>query len=215
MGISSGPRRPQGPSAVKAWAKDRLDARTWHRLHRAKAEWLRHSEGLLHLTLLGVGHLPSQHARVAAYRAAGMSLSSGVVIYGGAEVRYPSRICIGPNSVVGNRAILDGRGGIHIGEDVNVSTGVWIWTVQHDPASLSFGTKSGRVTIRDYAWLSARAQVLPGVTVGQGAVVAAGAVVTRDVPDYAIVAGVPARPIGQRPRNLAYSTADYPFLPFI
>jgi acetyltransferase-like isoleucine patch superfamily enzyme len=152
---------------------------------------------------------------MAAYRGAGMLLGRGVVIYGGAEVRAPSHIRIGSGSIVGHRAILDGRCGIDMGEDVNLSTGVWIWTMQHDPANPSFGTTSGAVTIHDHAWLSARTQILPGVTIGRGAVVAAGAVVTHDVPDYTIVGGIPARPIGQRPRNLAYSLADFPFLPFI
>jgi maltose O-acetyltransferase len=71
----------------------------------------------------------------------------------------------------------------------------------------------GPVTIHDHAWISARAIILPCVTIGQGAVVAAGAVVTRDVPEYSIVGGVPAKPIGTRPKNLDYCPADY-VLPF-
>ena len=58
--------------------------------------------------------------------------------------------------------------------------------------------------IGDWAWLSFRSTILPGVTIGEGAVVAAGAVVTRDVPPYAIVAGIPARVVGERPRELDY-----------
>jgi maltose O-acetyltransferase len=61
------------------------------------------------------------------------------------------------------------------------------------------------VVVGDHAWLSFRCTVLPGVTIGEGAVVAAGAVVTKDVPRYAIVAGIPARVIGERsPRGLDY-----------
>jgi len=202
-------------SAAKALAKETLGPDARRGLQRAHDEWFRHREGLRHLGLLAIGHVPSQHARMAAYRAAGMSLGRDVVIYGGAEVRDPSGIHIGAGSIVGHRAILDGRCGIDMGENVNLSTGVWIWTMQHDPASSSFGTNSGAVTIGDHAWLSARAQILPGVTIGRGAVVAAGAVVTHDVPEYTIVGGVPARPIGERPRDLAYSLAAFPFLPFI
>ena len=70
-------------------------------------------------------------------------------------------------------------------------------------------TKGDKVTISDYAWLSSRTTILPGVTIGEGAVVAAGAVVTKDVADHAIVAGVPARVIGTRTANLEYRLGEY------
>jgi maltose O-acetyltransferase len=71
--------------------------------------------------------------------------------------------------------------------------------------SPDFAGRTAPVVIEDFAWLGSRAMVLPGVTVGKGAVVAAGAVVTRDVPPYAIVGGVPARVIGERERGLDYA----------
>ena len=67
------------------------------------------------------------------------------------------------------------------------------------------------VKIEDYAWLGTRATVLAGVTIGRGAVVATGAVVTRDVEAYTVVAGIPARKIGERPRDLAYSCRWMPW----
>jgi acetyltransferase-like isoleucine patch superfamily enzyme len=63
----------------------------------------------------------------------------------------------------------------------------------------------------DHAWIGARAIILPGVTVGEGAVVSAGSVVSRDVPPYTIVAGNPAEVIGQRTRDLRYRTRYFPF----
>ena len=68
----------------------------------------------------------------------------------------------------------------------------------HDPL---FPEVLAPVTVCDYAWVGSRAMILPGVTVGEGAVVAAGAVVTRDVAPYSVVAGVPARPVGTRSRK--------------
>lgn len=65
--------------------------------------------------------------------------------------------------------------------------------------------------IEDHAWIGARVIILPGVTVGEGAVVAAGAVVTRSVPPYAVVGGVPAKRIGERNRDLLYRTKFSPF----
>ena len=60
------------------------------------------------------------------------------------------------------------------------------------------------IEIDDYAWIGSRATVLPGVKIGKGAVVAAGAVVTKDVTPYLVVGGVPARPLGTRSTDLRY-----------
>jgi acetyltransferase-like isoleucine patch superfamily enzyme len=184
-------------------------------LKRAKRQYCRHRDGVKFLTLTLVGYLPAQGLRLAVYRAAGVRLGPRVVIYGGAEIREPKGISIGEGSVIGHRAILDGRGGLSIGKHVNLSTGVWLWTLEHDPADPAFGVKGGPIVIEDHVWLSAGVQVLTGVTVGEGAVVAAGSVVTKDVPPFTIVGGVPGRAIGERPRGLAYSPGDFPFIPFV
>jgi acetyltransferase-like isoleucine patch superfamily enzyme len=194
---------------------DNVDVATLDRLRRVKSDVLRHRDGAALLGLFSVGCVPSQHLRQAAYRAAGMRIAPGAVIYGGLEIRHPAGVSIGTGSVIGHRAILDGRLGISIGEHVNLSTGVWIWTLQHDPASATFSTGGGPVVIEHHVWLSAGVQVLPGVTLGEGAVAAAGAVVTRDVPAHAIVAGVPAVQIGERRSDLSYSPAAFPFIPFV
>lgn len=163
------------------------------------------------------GRVPSHTIRNLIYRRLyGAQIARSTVIYGGAEIRAAHKLRIGENTTIGHGAVLDARGGLTIGNNVNFSSGVWVWTMQHDPQDPSFGLKTAPVTIKDYAWLSSRSTVLPGVTVGEGAVVAAGAVVTKDVADYTIVGGIPAKPIGQRPRNLCYAlgkAAD--FTPFI
>ena len=146
---------------------------------------------------------------------AGMKLGRRSIIYGGAEVRHARMITIGDGSIVGNGAILDGRLGITIGRNVNFSTGVWIWTVQHDYRSPDFGDQGGAVTIGDYAWISCPAVILPGVSIGEGAVVAAGAIVTKDVPPYAVVGGVPARILGERPRGLHYDLSAGQYIHFL
>ena len=68
------------------------------------------------------------------------------------------------------------------------------------------------MTIHSRAWIAYRAIILPGLTVAEGAVVAAGAVVTRDVPAFAIVAGSPARVVGTRNRDLTYRLGMDAFL---
>ena len=89
---------------------------------------------------------------------------------------------------------------VAIGHYVDIAPEVNVWTLQHDPMDPLFGTKAGGVTLNDYVWIGNRATILPGVEVGEGAVVAAGAVVTKNVEPYTLVAGVPARRIGERRR---------------
>jgi len=135
------------------------------------------------------------------------------VIYGKAEIRSPKKIKIGTNSIIGHNAILDGRGGLEIGNNVNFSSGVWIWTAEYDKDDPYFIATSGKVEIDDYAWVSCRVTILPGTKIGKGAVICAGAVVTKDVPPYAIVGGVPAKIIGERNKDLRYRLEGH--IPFV
>jgi len=159
------------------------------------------------------GLVPLQTIRFAIYRVFGLTLGRDSVIYGGCDVRHPKRICIGTGSAIGGRCLLDGRSGLRIGNSVNLSGEVWLLTLEHDPNSPDFGVRGGPVVINDYVWVGGKAIILPGVTVGRGAVVGCGAVVTKDVPEYAIVAGVPAKIIGERARDLNYKCG--PGLPLI
>jgi acetyltransferase-like isoleucine patch superfamily enzyme len=159
------------------------------------------------------GKVPSQWLRHTIYcRLYGMTLGDGSVVYNGCQLREPHKIRIGKNSSIGDQCILDGRAGLTIGDCVNFSTGVWIWTMQHDPSDPGFRGEGAPVAVEDFAWLSCRVVVLPGVTIGKGAVVAAGAVVTKSVEPFTIVGGVPARKIGERPQNLDYKLGAW--LPF-
>lgn len=92
-----------------------------------------------------------------------------------------------------------------IGNNVDIAQEVNIWTEQHDYNSPTYASVCKPVKIEDYVWIASRATVLPGVTIGKGAVVASGAIVTKDVPPYTVVAGVPARPIGIRNKELTYN----------
>ncbi|MCX5890462.1 MAG: acyltransferase [Deltaproteobacteria bacterium] len=170
--------------------------------------------GLYYLFVLICGKIPSHFLRKQLYRLLGLRIGEHSTIYGGAEIRHVHRVKIGDNSIIGHSAILDGRGGLEIGNNVNFSSGVWIWTVQHDKDDPYFGIKSGKVIIEDYAWIACRAIILPDVTIGKGAVVCAGAVVTKNVEPYSIVAGIPAKKIGERTSNLLYNLGDFGYIPF-
>jgi acetyltransferase-like isoleucine patch superfamily enzyme len=139
-------------------------------------------------------------------------MASGAHIYRGAEIWAPRGVRIGRNTSIGKDAIIDGRGGVIIGANVNISSQAAIWTMEHVVDDPEFDAHPAGVVVKDRAWLSFRATILPGVEVGEGAVVAAGAIVTRDVPAFTVVAGVPAREIGRRSRDLRYELPPpFPF----
>jgi len=115
-------------------------------------------------------------------------------------------LVIGKNSVINARCRLDNRGTITIGENVSISQEVVILTADHDADRADFAGRTLPVHIGDYAWIGTRAMILPGVKIGKGALVAAGALVTSDVMPYAVVAGVPARVIKMRREDLNYQT---------
>ncbi|HEY5182492.1 MAG TPA: acyltransferase [Dermatophilaceae bacterium] len=152
-----------------------------------------------------VGKLPVHRLRIWLIRAWGGKIHPTVTFYHGFEIRAARRLTIGPRTNIGNDAILDARGSLTIGSDVNFSTGVNVWTGQHGWNDPGFAYEAEPVIIGDRAWISARVTILPGVTVGEGAVVAAGSVVTRDVPAYTLVGGVPAKFLGVRRSDLTYS----------
>jgi len=117
---------------------------------------------------------------------------------------------IGARSVINRGCIIDVRTGLTIGADVSISPEVAILSTQHDLNDVEFSLQGKRVVIEDHVWIGMRATVLPGVTIGRGAVIAAGAVVTKDVAPLDIVAGVPARPVGRRKLDPNYKLPNPP-----
>ncbi len=171
-----------------------------------------------YLTNVIIAHCPSYTVRHCWYRRVlgveiglGSALLMGQYFYiRGRPGRGKASITIGKHTVINRQCCLDGRGGLRIGDNVSISPGVWLLTDAHDLQDPGFTEKLAPVEIEDYAWLGSRAMVMPGVTIGRGAVVAAGAVVTKEVPPYTVVGGVPARPIGARSRDLRYQLAYKP-----
>lgn len=176
-----------------------------------------YAHSLIVVGLKVLAYLPSHALRIAGLRAAGADLGHDILIYHGFWAWYPWRLSIGNHTVVGDHVILDARGGLQIGESVNISSEVAIWTGQHDMQSPDFAYVKDAVKIGNHAWLSFRSVILPGVSVGEGAVIAAGAVVTKDVPPYTVMAGIPAKPIGVRNQDLRYDLGrgDGSFLRFV
>jgi len=112
---------------------------------------------------------------------------------------------IGENTAINRKCYLDSRGGLEIGNSVCISPEVQIITAQHKVNDPNFTFITKPVYINDYVWVGTRAIILPGVTLGKGCVVAAGAVVTKSFPDFSVVGGVPAKLISKRTDGLDYS----------
>lgn len=155
--------------------------------------------------LTDIGYFPSHRVRGFFYRRAGLQVDPTSSIHWRAEFYAPERIFVGRDCTIGDSAFLDGRSGLRIGNSVNFGSHVTIFTRQHDVNSPDFEETGGPVTVGDHAWISSHAIVLPGVTIGEGGVVAAGAVVSKDVEPYTVVGGNPARFIKDRSRDLHYT----------
>ncbi len=155
------------------------------------------------LALKWVSEIPSHHIRNFFYRYIYLiNMADKVVIYYGAEIRTPTSLKIGRGSIIGDNAILDAREGIEIGENVCLASNVSIWTLQHDYRDPYFACNPehyGPVKIGDRAWIGPNTIILRNVYVGEGAVVAAGAVVTKDVPPYTLVGGGTGKTLRKAP----------------
>lgn len=154
-----------------------------------------------------VRHVPITGVRIWLYCLLGISIAerSSTNIMMATDVHAPRRIEIGPRTTIGRHCLLDGRGGLRIGAQVNISSYALLITGTHDPHARDFAGRLAPIVIGDHAWLATRVTVLPGCCIGAGAVVATGAVVTADVAPYTIVGGVPAKKLGDRRRDLEYS----------
>ena len=133
-----------------------------------------------------------------------VQLGEGSSTHMGLRLYTYGHLSIGNTCVIDRDCVLDSRGSIVIGDNVNISPEVMILTAYHDPDDENFAGAEKPVVIEDYAWLATRSLILPGVKVGRGAIVAAGSVVTKDVPPNAIVGGNPARFIRERKGTQRY-----------
>jgi acetyltransferase-like isoleucine patch superfamily enzyme len=149
---------------------------------------------LLHLA----GYIPVHTIRRFFYKLAGVKIGKGSSVHTGTRFYNPANISIGEDSIIGENCVLDGRDKLIIGDHVDIASEVMIYNAQHDINDPDFAPIKKSVSVHDYVFIGPRAIVLPGVSIAKGAVVAAGAVVTKDVDEYCIVGGVPAREIGKR-----------------
>lgn len=155
--------------------------------------------------------IPSYRIRHRFLRRLNVKIGKDSNILRNTQFLSPWNIVIGDNCVINSETLLDGRGGkILIGNNVDIAREVNIWTLEHDPHDDYHKAIGGDVIIEDYVWIASRVTILPKVRIGRGAVIASGAVVTKDVPEMAIVGGVPAKVIGTRKSKLKYTLNYHP-----
>ena len=164
---------------------------------------LRHHSELL-FNALGT-HVPSRRVREWWLRSLGAAIGENVAIFRGTTVLDPARLRIADNCAIGWRCVLDARGGLEIGTNVSIASDCQLITAKHDINDPGFPPVLAPIAVRDRVWIATGSMVLLGVTVDEGAVVAAGAIVTGDVDAYTVVGGSPARPIAKRSREQTYT----------
>jgi len=137
--------------------------------------------------------------RVAAWRALGVSITDPVMIGPRVEIPvFPEKVSIDRGSRIGGQVTILAWETVTIGRNVVLNGEILLLTGQHDVDSPIFAGQNAPISIGDYAWLPLRIAVLPGVSIGHAAVVGVGSVVSHDVPQFAVVAGNPARVVKQR-----------------
>ena len=123
--------------------------------------------------------------------------------------RFEGKIIIGNNNVLGRNCTLIGD--ITIKDNVSITAETYIFTASHIVDDPDFRCFYKPVVIEDYAWIGARAMILPGVKIGKGAILGAASTATKDIPDFHVFAGTPAKKIGERNVNLTYRLKYFPF----
>ncbi|MGI9651850.1 acyltransferase [Chryseobacterium sp. RLHN22] len=159
---------------------------------------------ILEYGALILGYIPIHWLRIFYYRNfLRVKIGKNSTIHRCCQIRW-GKIVIGDNVIIGENALLDGRVGLYIGNNVNFSSNVSVYSLQHDYNSPDFAAVGNPVYIKDNTWISCNTVILPGVTVHEGAVVAAMCLVNKDVPEYSVVGGVPFKIISKRNRDIQY-----------
>ena len=155
--------------------------------------WMFLGQPLFHSTWFA-----SSAARVALLRIFGARIGQHVVIRQHVTVKYPWHLVIGDHCWIGERAWIDNLTEVRLGSSVCISQGAYLCTGNHDWTDPAFGLKIAPIELEQGSWAGAKCLLLPGVHLGEGAVVGAGSVVSGPVPAFHIVAGNPASFVKER-----------------
>jgi len=159
-----------------------------------------------------VTHFPVRLVRLAFLRLLNKRVSSKAVILMHARILNFWQLEIGPRSVLNQYTVLDCRRfKVIIDHDVDIGPYTKIWTLGHDPDSPEHSVAGADVHFHHHVWIASGVTILPGVEIGEGAVVAAGSVVTKNIPGKQVWGGSPAQYIRERKNDLMYQLRFNPY----
>jgi len=142
--------------------------------------------------------LPFSSLKAWALKVFGADLGRGIYFKPGVRIKIPWHLHVGDHCWIGEDVWIDNLAQVTIGSHVCISQGAYLCTGNHDWTTRNMRLFTRPITLRDGCWVGAKSVVCPGVTIGEGAVLAAGGVAAKDIPPFEIWAGNPARYV--RPR---------------
>jgi putative colanic acid biosynthesis acetyltransferase WcaF len=167
---------------------------------RGRSKWVEAAWLLVQWCLVS-SSLPGAAHRRAILRLFGAQIGTGVEIKSRVRIKFPWRLKIGAHSWIGEDVWIDNLADVHIGSNCCVSQGVYLCTGSHDWTKPTFDLIVRPIRVGDHSWIAARSTVGPGVTTGEGSVLALGSVATSDLAPWSIYSGSPAMFLRSRRRN--------------
>ena len=178
----------------------RLDAYNSRGFSRGKPAWFEALWIFAQWAFLR-SQIPGSPQRRLILRMFGARVGRGVTIKPGVRVKFPWRLTIGDHSWIGEDVWIDNLAPVAIGSHCCISQGAYLCSGNHDWTAAAFDLRTEQIRICDRVWIGARSVVAPGVTIGEGSILALGSIATRTTSPWSINSGNPAKPIKSRPRS--------------
>jgi maltose O-acetyltransferase len=161
---------------------------------------------LIYFVNLFYNFIPGTYLSNLYLRILGIKIGKGSKVHRGVKLFHIGNLKIGKNSVVNFGCYLDNRRGIYIGDNVGIAHNTKIYTLGHDLNDPQFKAAGKPVIIEDNAFIFSNSLIMPGVRIGEGAVILSGSVVTRDVEPYTVAGGNPAKKVKDRIKEINYKS---------
>lgn len=141
---------------------------------------------------------PFMGIKIFLLRAFGAKIGKGLIIKNNVCIKFPWKLTVGDNVWLGENCWIDNLDYVSIGNNVCISQGALLLTGNHDYTLTSFDYRNASIIIEDGAWIGAKSVVCPGVKVHSHAILTVGSITTKDMEEYGIYQGNPAKQIRKR-----------------